>query len=593
MDAYRSQCRGLESFTSELDPEFADLLTSQPVMSQSAVQRSDMGGYESLHDMLTPNFVDTTETYPSPDNSAFLNSRPGTPGQMGLSQMVANLDGSRPPSRASLRQMSTDQGYDENAAEDGPSRKRAKLMQADVQRRSHFGTPTDSLRVAASTAASIRGFRPVENSAVANDFAPRAPTPRPNEKFRRTSSLPQASLLRRVTMEAHSPYPMSDASGADDGQISQAGSSPADIPSSPPCYPQGDYQAPSSPTLLEAQLNTDSGFQSDLPTDIPNSDFEDRAARAVKWHETRRKRNAGLAWNVVTNDMPSAPVAPVVSDISQSRAKSAIGLESQPPEAQARAKSAVPPERQQSEAPAKKPRKPRTKKKAPEPKQPTSDAVPDPALIHLADSGQSIRPAGPPSEREPVREHVPGPSSGAISLPKRNPKSRQGQWQRGRISTWPHPSSDVEADALPMPTSEAPMHSEAEPYSEAPLQSEGPPMSDGLRSKSRTGSGVVRQNAINKQLESAVAAGDIPKFCANCGAINTPTWRPYWIRVEWGDGSHIVVGQSGVHCVEPITWDSDNKVTTYRVYKQWTALTHEEREGHMYEQLIYCNRKYL
>jgi hypothetical protein len=582
MDAYRSQCRGMEAFTSELDSEFADLLTSQPIMSQASLQRSDMGGYESLHDMLTPHFVDTTETYPSPDNSAFVNSRPGTPGQLALSsQMVGTFDSSRPPSRASLRQMSTDQGYDENAAEDGPARKRAKLMQADVQRRSHFGTPTDSLRVAASTAASIRGFRPVENSAVANDFLPRAPTPRPGEKIRRTSSLPQASLLRRVTMEAHSPYPMSDASVADDGQISQAGSSPADIPSSPPVCPQGDY-APSSPMLptlpllQDAPLNTDSGFQSDLPTEIPISEFEDRSARIAKWHETRRKRNAGLEWNVAMGETTPAPVAPVVNDVSQSRARNAIGLEAQPPE-----------------APAKKPRKSRAKKKAPEPaKYPQSDAVQDPSLIQLADSGQSIRPAGPP-EKEPAKENVRGPSSGAINLPKRNPNSRQGQWRRGKISTWPHPSSDVETEALPLPTSEAPMHSEAEPFSEAPLQSEGPPMSDGLpRTKSRAGSGVVRQNAINKQLESAIAAGDIPKFCANCGAINTPTWRPYWIRVEWGDGKSIELGaKTGIHCVEPMSYDGD-KVTTYRVYKQWSFLTQEEREGHMYEQLIYCNRKY-
>jgi hypothetical protein len=137
------------------------------------------------------------------------------------------------------------------------------------------------------------------------------------------------------------------------------------------------------------------------------------------------------------------------------------------------------------------------------------------------------------------------------------------------------------------------MQSEAEPFSEAPLQSEGPLMSDGAKAKSRAGSGVVRQNAINKQLESAIAAGDIPKFCANCGAINTPTWRPYWIRVEFGDGKHLVLGQSGIHCVEPVSRDQSGAVTTYRVYKQWSALTHEEREGQMYEQLIYCNRKCL
>jgi hypothetical protein len=47
--------------------------------------------------------------------------------------------------------------------------------------------------------------------------------------------------------------------------------------------------------------------------------------------------------------------------------------------------------------------------------------------------------------------------------------------------------------------------------------------------------------------------------------------------------------ETGIHCVEPLSRDDQGKVMTYRIYKQWSFLTPEEKESNMFEQCILCN----
>jgi hypothetical protein len=256
------------------------------------------------------------------------------------------------------------------------------------------------------------------------------------------------------------------------------------------------------------------------------------------------------------------------------------------------------------------------------------------------DLGKSIgpAPAAPmlhlaPNSAVQNRENTQGPISSSKPLPQRNPLSRRGKRPRKRrvlprSNTWAGPSSDNDVDS-PLPlTSEAnfdfvddqEMDDEestvvettpAEQTNGMPLAS-SPPNRDGpllaprptvggktagkstgvanKRPTSSTGSGLVRQQVIMSQLEQAIRDGEIPKFCNNCGQIETPTWRPYWVRSEYGDGANITVGPKvGIHCVEPLSKDENGKTTTFRIYKQWTHLTTEEKEGNMYEQCILCN----
>jgi hypothetical protein len=614
MDSYRSLNRNMSESYVQDDASFTGTNFGQAMGNSSVAgphlnSNGSRGNFELLHDMLTPDFGKGGDSFSNDDNlSQGMISRPGSaaPSQVSVQlNAPTNFDMSRPPSQASMRPQQYDPQYDQNfddqSLEDGPARKRARLMQADWQGRSTFGGRAESLRVAASTAASIRTFRPsVDNPSINSDLAPRAPTPRPGEKFR-MPSLPQPSALRRTSYtDMNSPLAMSEASFFDD--VSQAASSPADIPSSPPVFMQDDFQPPSSPIIPELQMiHTDSGFQSDLPSEFPQSDLpmsgipipalnnrtiDSETARKEKWRQTRYKNNSEKDWNVSILQQPptGAPERNSPDETSHRKAQSAMRIGNGSRKV---AKGRKPRSHQSS-----------TPKGSPPPGQMSSAAVAsqtgtsqpglsgEPSALDQL-NGQRILPAAPSATREssPNME-IQGPGFQQIVLPKRNPLSKQGKRptasgskRLNRSNTWAHPSSDVDgitingiADTTEVGT--------PEPLAQDPEN----------KAKPRSGSGAIRQRSIVNALERAVAAGETVKYCANCGAINTPTWRPWWIRVEYGTGEGIQTGdETSIHCIEPLAKDAEGKTMTYRVYKKWTALTTEERSSQMFEQLLLCN----
>jgi hypothetical protein len=109
------------------------------------------------------------------------------------------------------------------------------------------------------------------------------------------------------------------------------------------------------------------------------------------------------------------------------------------------------------------------------------------------------------------------------------------------------------------------------------------------RARSKAGSGAIRSASIYNQLESSIASGLPPRFCCNCGEIKTPTWRPYWLKVEEGSGENITIGATGIHMVEPVETDAEGKITKYRIYKQYGHLTPDERNSGTYQQMYFCN----
>ncbi|KAL8737278.1 MAG: hypothetical protein Q9181_001832 [Wetmoreana brouardii] len=97
------------------------------------------------------------------------------------------------------------------------------------------------------------------------------------------------------------------------------------------------------------------------------------------------------------------------------------------------------------------------------------------------------------------------------------------------------------------------------------------PTSNGRsRNKARSGSGVKRKEAIQSKLAASVANGEMPPFCENCGAIETPTWRKAWIKVHSGTPEHVVISEEegGILAWQSLQTDANGQVCLFRIIKR-------------------------
>ncbi|KAL8989482.1 MAG: hypothetical protein Q9177_001642 [Variospora cf. flavescens] len=122
-----------------------------------------------------------------------------------------------------------------------------------------------------------------------------------------------------------------------------------------------------------------------------------------------------------------------------------------------------------------------------------------------------------------------------------------------RSQTWAghqeeHPSSDV------VPTSEA----------------GGPVPTTRSRNRTGSGSGMKRKQAIQSKLAETVAKGEMPPFCENCGAIETPTWRKAWMRVHSGTPEHVILSDEdgGIVAWQALQTDTNGHVCLFRIIKR-------------------------
>lgn len=271
--------------------------------SQRSVERTnsiDRSGIERFHQILSEG--STPREYPgmgheSPVQSPFVPpSRSATPnGMQPRPQPRTQTDASgRPSSRASMRESeqlqqrpaamvrrgSVQSGYgsDDEANEQLPPRKRARVFRVDSVGKEDFNIERQpgSLRVAASTAASVRVHRPTPVTARKSTANPgsleepvRPPTPiatRPNvETNRRRVS----SALRESSINNYgSPYsydgdrPSEDpATSPEESRYQGIFESQFNMPSSPPII-DGKLPGQSSPALPPMPPMPDSGFMS-------------------------------------------------------------------------------------------------------------------------------------------------------------------------------------------------------------------------------------------------------------------------------------------------------------------------------------------
>lgn len=464
--------------------------------------------------------------------------------------------------KTATRQASVDTGYASNDErfDEGPNRKRAKVMQAQWSGNTDFGRQPESLRVAASTAASIRIHQPTavrpNNSLTSSlDGPPRVPTPTadPSNPMQRPQLPVPRSNLRRESFaigkkEYASPYDPVDTSvklaesAMTSPEASQAESSPVDIASSPPVY-RGASTCPSSPNLTaQAQHFEDSGFMSGNMDDL----FENDEMRPVDDEDLDVAAQYSKRPNLSAPGEAAAQLAEPKTSQQTHDLQQPTAPHEQNPQSQQLHKLQrpnIPP--QQAQQPY----------ELPQPQQREDNALNafrKPArgaagLSRTASSGNLALPPVPASD--PIRPTL------------------------NRSQTWcghqaPHPASDMTLIPPVMETIERPL----------PRSRKG--------SEIGTGSGVRRKQAIQSKLASSVAAGEMPPFCENCGAIETPTWRKAWVKIHSGTPEHVVISEEegGIIAWQTLQTDCNGIICLYRIVKKSVLKTDEG-----FTEILLCN----
>lgn len=431
--------------------------------------------------------------------------------------------------RDSTRRESMDSGFASNDErfEEGPAKKRAKVTRADWPSKTGLGSQSDSLRVAASTAASVRihqptAVRPMANTANSLEGPPRLPTPvaDPSNMIRRPLLPAPRSGLRRESFtmtnsKYKSPYPPSEAilkpldsamTSPEQSRMGSDSNTPPDIPSSPPVY-RGFSTAPSSPRLPTMSRDADSGFMSGSIDDL----FED--------DENRPLDNEDLEIAAQYSKRQDLPMA---SNLKDSVVESnAMGLCRDQPE------------------------------------------QPDPKTL-----AQTSMITGHTSESHPLSRTA---SSGALPTPAVPASDPVRPSSLHRSQTW----SGIQ---VLHPASDAPTAPRAPEVPERPSS----------RGRSGSGAGARRKKAIVTRLETSIAAGEMPPFCENCGAIETPTWRKAWVKLHSGTPEHVRLSEEegGIVAWQTLQTDENGVINLYRIIKKTVLPTDEG-----FTEILLCNRK--
>ncbi|KAJ4993256.1 GATA transcription factor [Stagonosporopsis vannaccii] len=614
---------------------WSDFLKENPTLGQLAqptpnspsyhLHRSSTGGYEPFHQMLTRHSPSQepvrNDSFYKQSNASFMSqpSRASSPARSVASfRHVPYNPEPRPNSRASVRsEMSThsqqcpaEPQYIIEFQEDGPPKKRARITQATRPRNTPLTARNDSLHKTAATASSVWLHRPIATNAAASfadaEMQPRAPTPRPgNRAFgaRPPQRMPAPSALRHGSMDAGRPYvspynagTFSDAAvdSGDDERDASPDETPRDIPSSPPVVGQPASPTPSSPTLPTFPQLTDSGFVSDVTfgreedsyvagATVPDgSDLVTRnsARDAARDATKRRKQLARMEvtpydqshkpWQEVnpgpTERLPQTYIPPPRSFTRDPYKQVAQSIETDTcnqklvradpsrDENPGLSRSQTSHEGSNAAAPAKRPR------------QPPTDSFPFPPL----DQSQT----------------APGNAGSPDSIFSQcSPESEAGEKIYSREATPNGPPKRPKASkSRGLPRSHT-WSGTGEPMSDAPTPSESGAIEKAV---SRSGSHAKRKKYIKEKLKSALASGDMPDHCHNCGEIETPTWRRPYTRVEYGTPEGIVLSPAGIVAYEIIEADPEKgEDPMYRIYRN--KITKEEKDANIYETMNLCN----
>ncbi|KAI9816782.1 MAG: hypothetical protein M1827_001427 [Pycnora praestabilis] len=508
-------------------------------------------------------------------------------------QQVIEHGPSRPSSATSTRKTSVsnkiqiaptqgdavnDAGCDASEGyEEGPARKRARVTSTDWRGKSTFGTNPESLRVAASTAASIRIHRPIAmQPSIAGPNSgqepPRAPTPHPitsNEAH----CLPRPSAgngLRRESSARNyasykSPYPpVQDVQKSIEPTITSpelvrtasTSNTPMDFASSPPNI---DTVSPtrSSPVLPTLPRDPDSGFMSGSIDDL----FEDEADTGMR--------------QIKTEDLQIANRYSTQEAVPQSAALRITEVTPGPSEL----------------LPTKLlPRTFDNKRRRPIITGPVASVEIPPSREELPPFAHSQSLAQRVSEPPAQKHYAPGKPKQLIA-PRPVPMSRANTYTVSKASLL-LPRGPV-SEPLEAPPRTMHRSSTWSGHQSDHATSEGPSPpslvdSTTTTAKPRSGSGAKRKKAIQERLATSIAAGEMPPYCENCGAIETPTWRKAWTRIHSGAPDNIRLSDEdgGVIACEKLLEENGADADSYKIIKKSLL---DGDAG--FTEILLCNRK--
>ncbi len=583
----------------------------QSATAMSQTQRSETGGVESIHHLLAQSMTGDqgrshfrTQDEMNPESTNFIQrpqiSRVGSPALSVNSYTSAQRFGQdgheRPGSRASTRSdaqvVSRRSHSDLNDASEADGfgaapRKRARLSRADWQGKSSFGPQADSLRVTASTAASIRVHRPVPNrpghpEPDHADGGHRPPTPRPDAMSRQQRDRPMGqSLLRQESSLDSNSYvsPYSSAldlptrpPSAHGGFSEQQSGSPegtfTEIPSSPPVLPQGSYIfGPSSPSLPPQPTYPDSGFMSgtaDREEDDEQPTQSTGAHNRTKNYGWRRKAQPGSFFLEETPGPPELLPTKILPRNGKYH----------PPRVFHNGRPVI--AQLDDWVPS-----PGRHDELCEPNGPAALPTPVPSkTINHCDGhppAPSVEPVVPLTQAPTPANQQSRPPTTSLYLPNFPPKPRQPSVlsaEQRSLSSSDDLSKEAPAEQLVEGTTEA---------TETAETAEMKAMNN------RSGSGKKRKKAIERRLATSIAEGTMPAYCMNCGAIETPTWRRAVAKVMDGTPKDVPLSQvdGEILTCEVLARDGTGEITKYRIITKYVG--GEERAG--FELLLFCNRE--
>ena len=558
---------------------------------------------------------------------------------------------SRPSSRASVKRPrgrgrsikpattgGNTSGYEDGTdGDDGPiSKKRAKITKTDWKSKSSFGPATDSLRVAASTAGSLRVFRPIAMNPATNvgnhlQEVPRAPTPvpiLPKQQIGRARAPSQSGLRRESFLYQNeaprqhiSPYPPLRPSAPPEDQVrfsvESAGPSPErnispvetppDIGSSPPlmrtCSPmRSSPPCPSSP-ILPQMPRTDSGFMSGSMDELFGEDDEmtrhvedEDLDNTSKFKRGRKplvelKPRVDVHHGFVIEEETPGPMELLPTRMPTFKQKAV------PKPPKSRAGSVFSEDGQQSLPRLKSGSQPPSRRRTPTNAERDSTATQsqDPPQQPLPEPQQNSQPqpiapqppvqpaAAPiqPPSRPGSRMMVRTASMGSLTLPTvpaSDPVLPPSSLQRSQ--TWSeaqHPVTEA-----PMPT-QVDNSQQGAASIQLPSESNGAPFNRTLNAK---------KAAIRQKLEQAIANGEMPPFCSNCGAIETPTWRKAWSQEHQGaPGYYEYSDEPGrVTAIVILGRNSEGQPNLYQLIKKFLGPGESQAD---WNEFLLCNRELL
>jgi hypothetical protein len=613
--------------------QWAGFLKANPAIGQLACPTPDdishsyqfpIGAVDSIHDMLTPPMPREDSFQPDMYSAQYgmssnpQDTRASSPAMStnSYNPYFPNQD-SRPASRASFHSeymaqshhhtRMTSEGH--NQQED-PPKKRVRLTQAKRPKKTVLGANNDSLRVTASTAASVRLHRPVATNpatALASiEQVPRAPTPRPSHSMAHPQGLrpPAPSLLRHASMDESRPYVTPYESGvfsdaAVDSADDERGSpdeTPTYMPSSPPLMPQRlPSSAPSSPGLPTLPYPTDSGFVSDVALGRD----EDEAERCNKPWEG--------------SDLPTVSDVRVRPKLDKSNLP---WKEVNPGPVELLPKSYIPKPKQYPRPAPTAPATTNTDIKDEFVQQASHNEIPTSTINRtdnqieetrggLAEILQASKPDvshfGP--THHAGGEHAQHQNTTMPSLETSSESQHQqhqyvDRYQQFNTHTFPQYATTVPVQSrstTPNPPLKRSKASKprglprSQTWSGGPMSDAVGPM-DGNPRQPRSGSGAKRRQNIANKLNVALDKGEMPDFCSNCGEIETPTWRKAYTRVEDGEATDVTlstVGNGIVGFEVMVPAEGSEEGPKFRIFKN--ILDQEEKEEKTYTALVLCN----